>query len=337
MGCGASSLREVGAPQKISESADDKINVSREKEAELKEFARNGMGKNAADSPADAAAGDKERIANRNSKNSLAGNGSKSSSLRMMFNKVGRIQTRDSQTEFASHDQTIIIFDWDDTLMPSSWIRDSPLVDEAGRLRDTAEADPAIQRQLHIFVEQVLCVLALALDLGKVVIVTNARRPWVDMSCRTFLPEARALMRRVPVFYGLELLQAQKSRQRREAPVNLTETKVMAMQQAVTKFYSRYDNQSWKNVVSIGDAFFEHDAIRQVVRERPEYTNDRKCRTKTVKLLDAPTIGGLEVQLKILASWLTKIVEVDDDVSLDFGAKQPMEEQLQTVGKLCDI
>jgi len=155
-----------------------------------------------------------------------------------MFNKVGRIQTRDSQTEFASHDQTIIIFDWDDTLMPSSWIRDSPLVDEAGRLRDTAEADPAIQRQLHIFVEQVLCVLALALDLGKVVIVTNARRPWVDMSCRTFLPEARALMRRVPVFYGLELLQAQKSRQRREAPVNLTETKVMAMQQAHQVLFS---------------------------------------------------------------------------------------------------
>lgn len=163
-----------------------------------------------------------------------------------------------------------------------------------------------------------------------VVIVTNARRPWVDISCRTFLPDVKPLMRKIPVLYGLELIDSGKGKME-EKGIDLTETKVRAMKSAVTKFYSRYENQSWKNVLSIGDAFFEHDAVLQVVRERPEYTGAKKCRVKTVKLLESPSISGLQVQLKILQSWLGSVVTSDKDVSIDFGGNADIGEQLAAV------
>merc|ERR1712216_903728 len=106
-------------------------------------------------------------------------------------------------------------------------------------------------------------------------------------------------------------------------PQMLTESKARAMKAAVSEFYSRYEGQSWKNIISIGDALYEHDSIRQVTRDRPSTRNlpvPKKCRTKTVKLIEGPTVNGLAVQLNIVESWLAKIVKADDDIDIDLSA-----------------
>jgi len=103
----------------------------------------------------------------------------------------------------------------------------------------------------------------------------------------------------------------------------LTETKARAMKTAVTDFYSRYDGQSWKNIISIGDAFFEHDAIRQVTAEHAlNGAVTKKCRTKTLKLLEGPSMNGVLVQLSIIENWLSKIVEFDNNIDIDFSADE---------------
>jgi len=124
--------------------------------------------------------------------------------------------------------------------------------------------------------------------------------------------------------YALELLKDVDHEQvEKEGGCLLTETKARAMKAAVSDFYSRYDNQSWKNMISIGDAFFEHDAIRQVCRERPHQdVPEKRCRTKTIKLLEGPTIAGMVVQLSIVESWLQKIVQFDNDVDIDMSADE---------------
>merc|ERR1719210_1172831 len=96
----------------------------------------------------------------------------------------------------------------------------------------------------------------------------------------------------------------------------LTETKTRAMREAVTEFYSRYPGQSWKNIVSIGDALFEHNAVRQVVSARP---SNKPCRTKTVKLLEGPSIAGMVVQLSIVTNWLPRIIQLDSDIDIDWA------------------
>merc|ERR1712226_1526031 len=68
----------------------------------------------------------------------------------------------------------------------------------------------------------------------------------------------------------------------------LTESKALAMKESLASFYSKYEGQSWKNIITLGDAHFEHDAIKQVVLERPD--QDKRCRLKRIKMVEGPTL-----------------------------------------------
>lgn len=230
-----------------------------------------------------------------------------------------QVRGMNSQANFSKADQTIIIFDWDDTLCPSTAIKRFACFDRKGRPR--AGIDDVLREHLSQLQDQLVPLLQLASQLGKVVLVTNAKRPWVDISCKAFLPAIVDTIKNIPTMYAPELLQKDPSNEGMSMDGLLTETKMRAMKAAVTQFYSRYPGQSWKNIVSIGDALFEHNAVRQVVAEYMPST-EKKCRTKTVKLLDGPTCSGLMIQVSIVSNWLRKIVEADYDVSIDFSADE---------------
>lgn len=236
--------------------------------------------------------------------------------------KISHELTANSQAQFSQPDQTIIIFDWDDTLCPSTWMRKHARFDNKGR---PCRIEPETKMELTMLTDQIIPLLLSAQQLGKVVMVTNARRPWVDTSCKNFLPSVRRHLQELPIIYALELVGEEEVAKDFNGNTGglLTETKARAMKAAVTEFYSRYEGQSWKNVVSVGDALFEHNAIRQVVADRmAEEQTSKKCRTKTIKLLEGPTIAGLVVQLSILESWLPKIVSADKDVDIDLSAEE---------------
>jgi len=234
-----------------------------------------------------------------------------------------RVEGSNSLLEFASPNQTIIIFDWDDTLCPSTILRRGGHVQWAHNGRLMAKVQHDVQKEIRVLAGQVLLLLQAAVSLGQVVIVTNAKRPWVDMACRTFMPELQDILDKIPIMYAIELVQdAEQFQQHPTASKEnvFTETKARAMKEALSNFYSRYPNQSWKNVVSIGDAFFEHDAIRQVTAGRP--CAEKPCRTKTIKMLEGPTIECLVVQLAFVKSWLGRVVELDKGLDIDLSAEE---------------
>jgi len=79
-------------------------------------------------------------------------------------------------------------------------------------------------------------------------------------------------------------------------------------------------------VISIGDSVFERDAVRRVVLNRP--LANKKCRTKTAKLLDEPDIDELIAQVRVVHDALGLMVqhegnldiEIDeDDLKLDLS------------------
>jgi len=239
------------------------------------------------------------------------------SSIRSAFGPTGTKTSADSQLEYADPNQTIIIYDWDDTLCPSTCVKRLAQYDGKGRL--TAKVDKETLSELTMLSDQVLPLLRRSLTMGKVVIVTNAKRPWVDISRGSFLPALKDVLEEIPVIYALELLRDDPPDPEPQPGQLLTATKARAMKAVVSEFYSRYPKQSWKNIVSIGDALFEHDAIRQVVQQRPM---EKPCRTKTVKLLEGPTIAGMVVQLSIVENWLTKIVQMDNNIDIDLSASE---------------
>eukprot|EP00746_Dinoflagellata_sp_MGD_P131312 gnl/MRDRNA2_/MRDRNA2_65103_c0_seq3.p1 gnl/MRDRNA2_/MRDRNA2_65103_c0~~gnl/MRDRNA2_/MRDRNA2_65103_c0_seq3.p1 ORF type:complete len:351 (+),score=58.72 gnl/MRDRNA2_/MRDRNA2_65103_c0_seq3:105-1055(+) len=255
---------------------------------------------------------------------------------------VASITSTCSQVEFAQPDQTVILFDWDDTLCPSHWIRENrPTL---SYFMEAPNEDRFIV-PLNDLQKKVEALLKLALELGKVIIVTNAVAPWVHMSCKNFLPGLLPLVEKIPVIYARSAfemmnLNSPKVPQGKAMPgmydanghdklskVNgLLATqqaeaaspqhwKEVAFDQEISGFYSRYSHQSWKNVISIGDAIFERNALHRVVLHRSNST--KKCRTKTAKLLDDPSIEELIAQVSVLQGCLAMMVEHDGNLDIE--------------------
>jgi len=254
-----------------------------------------------------------------------------------------------SQSEYFKPEQTIILFDWDDTLCPSNWIRENRPALSFFKPAPDEEKYQKPLKELQIHVE---ATLKLAMRMGKVIIVTNAMDPWVDTSCRNFLPALMPLVSQIPVIYARSIFDSQnlssspkarmagaknaalpgmymanganklanynakvamQSQPRDEmAPQRWKE---LAFEQEITGFYSRYQHQSWKNIISIGDSIFERDAVRRVVLNRP--TAQKKCRTKTAKLLDEPRIDELIAQVRVIHDALSLMVQYDGNLDIE--------------------
>merc|ERR1719440_721439 len=116
-----------------------------------------------------------------------------------------------SQSEYFKPEQAITLFDWDDTLCPSNWIRENRPVLSFFK---PAPADEKFQKPLRELQKHVEAVLKLALKLGKVIIVTNAMEPWVETSCRNFLPQLMPYVLDIPVIYARSIFDAYNCEQR---------------------------------------------------------------------------------------------------------------------------
>jgi hypothetical protein len=248
-----------------------------------------------------------------------------------------------SEAEFFNTDQTIILFDWDDTLCPSSWIQLNRREFSVGRTGASKS-----QRLIQELQRQVAALLKAAMTMGKVIIVTNATEPWVTFSCKSFLPQLVGLVSSLPVIYARSVFenQAVESKLKKASStgslglpalnrsaamtgnMGLTaqlskhqlapqKWKEAAFLKEINGFYSRYDKQSWKNILSIGDSVFERDAARQVVTLRP--SADKKCLLKTVKLLDEPSLEELVLQVGLILNTLNKVVHCDSDLSIEIS------------------
>ena len=94
----------------------------------------------------------------------------------------------------------VIIFDWDDTLMSSSWIDPEKLLPT-----DSFAALPAdLQARFAALEEQVGRCLSAAAALGNVVVITNAEAGWVEYSSKRFMPRLQPLLRPAPPWHDAE-------------------------------------------------------------------------------------------------------------------------------------
>jgi len=173
---------------------------------------------------------------------------------------------RNSQETYAEKTQTIVIFDWDDTLFPTTFIRHDLGLSVRKTLRDQnlrPEMMSQVQTTLAKAAGAVDQLLRLADKRGKVVIVTLAKSPWVTDSCRYFYPGIGELIEKL----GIQIVYAQEGEQVEYSKVNMmaeeqfetfwAEMKGKAIARALSEFYSQYEGQSWKNIISLGDSDFE--------------------------------------------------------------------------------
>lgn len=240
-----------------------------------------------------------------------------------------------SDCQFAEPSQTMIMFDWDDTLFPTT------------ELCDRRQAlDPVV---LGVWQDALCRYLEQACELSDaVLIITNSRRPWVDRCIDEFVPGLRKLFdreHRAPkVVYARERLPERRTRKaqcmnlrpvrirtvdleeltQEEVDEELTFAKYEAMRQEVSRFYSLYPGQSWKNIVSLGDMPYERDAVQEVAF-RHVSEGKENLRLKTMILPTEPTLSEITLRLQFCTQLMLAYVRFDGCFDLDLrGAADPL-------------
>jgi len=191
--------------------------------------------------------------------------------------------------------ETVIIFDWDDTLLASSY-----LSGRGYKLDSNVEKNSDVEIQLRELEQSVINVLSVAMSYGPVHVVTNAETGWVQLSANKFMPNV------APILSKLSVVSARSTYEQLfpEAPVKW---KQCAFQEKISALVCE-DKE--KNVISFGDSHVEREAVRAVTKGMA------RTRTKSVKFAERPSMEQLRRQIELVTNCFQYIFHHDADLDL---------------------
>lgn len=231
-----------------------------------------------------------------------------------------------SHDNFSAPEQTIVVIDWDDTLFPTTWLTED--LDVA--VGEPIPEDAKIRGQFAECIKRAADFLRCVCEHSRYVsIVTLAKSPWVENCIDSFAPELGRTVKElgIRVCYARDSANSETEYDKHDFQSNeeramyWTSVKAKAIGMECKRCYSQYPGQTWKNVISFGDSDFERQGTKDVVKQwcadnaRTAY---QLPRTKTVKFLDDPTCDEVADQLKMLSSWIARLVAQDRGFSIDF-------------------
>jgi hypothetical protein len=194
----------------------------------------------------------------------------------------------------------IIIFDFDDTLLPSSFLYQNKC------LSLDANVPNSVQEQLNIISDAVVNLLTVACESSSLVsIITNSETGWVELSSQKFLP------RIVPLISKILVLSA-RSKYEKAHP----NSPIMWKKDAFRSILSHQDSSVFKNILNFGDSSVEREAILDY---KKEVTNSL---VKVVKLVERPSIEQLRAQLDLIVKCFSHLVSYDQDLDLMLTIKE---------------
>lgn len=189
--------------------------------------------------------------------------------------------------------ETFFIFDWDDTVLPSTWVQRQGL-----RLDSGSQPTPAHREALAEVAAIVGNTLQLARQHGTVVLVTNAERGWIELSCQKFMPTL------APMLENVKLVSARTTYEGSKAPSPL-DWKLRAFEHQIEHFYGSdalFDPAQRKNVFSLGDSVHEREALMRATSELPN------CHPKSLKFVERPDISQICKQHELITGCFDRIV-----------------------------
>lgn len=196
---------------------------------------------------------------------------------------------------------TLIIFDWDDTLFPTTWLQRQGMLSAGVGLGSMQLA------QLENIAAFARSTLETAAQIGKVVIITNAERGWVEKSCTKFMPSLVKLLKTIDIV---------SARTAYEQPEQMpADWKRLAFEQEIDFFYEPSHPDQYLNIISLGDSHHEVNALKSVANRVP------KSFRKSIKLLELPSIDQLLQQHEFLLSCLLDVAEHHGDLDVEIGAE----------------
>jgi len=143
--------------------------------------------------------------------------------------------------------QSIIIFDWDDTLLCTSFLNSR---------EDAMEIQSKnVLAQLKSLEEAVVRLINAAMNLGSTYIITNAMRGWVEYSSSIWTPGVLSVLEQVKAISA-------RSEYEHKHPNNYHQWKV----EAFLEMTKQFDTRTITNLICLGDSYIEIDAAHTLAK-----------------------------------------------------------------------
>lgn len=181
-------------------------------------------------------------------------------------------------------DSKLVIFDWDDTLFPTSYLNELKYIQNNMLTEHVSDTPQDLMKKLTDY--ETTCVetldLAWKLSGGNIVIVTNGDVGWVSKSGDLFLRKVCNWLRK----HCIQVVSA-RSLYENEFPDEIEKWKTAAF---MVLCKERFRNNSSFNLLSVGDSDYEEIATRHVCTVAPNAI----C--KSTKMVEHPTLEQLSHQ-----------------------------------------
>ena len=195
--------------------------------------------------------------------------------------------------------ETVIIFDWDDTLLCTSFINPQGVYQHV-------DLGNAVQQQIRQLEQTSKRMLELAVTFGRVYILTNAAEGWVEFSCNRFMPEVLPILDKIIVISA-------RAKYESKFPGDVPKWKLHAFLET----QSELTNGNMKNVIALGDSMMEMDAAHHLAMKF------QKALIKTVKFREFPKPNELVKQLNLVISKFDDIINNVRNLTIRLEKKQP--------------
>ena len=172
---------------------------------------------------------------------------------------------------------SLIIFDWDDTLLCTTFLTPKGYFDEDIQLNDK---DKEKVQKLEI---SVLNLLEISVAKGDVYIITNAGPGWVEFSAEKFYPNLRKVLKKIKIISARGFYE-------KEYPNNSREWKI----QTFLNLQKDLNTQLVTNIICCGDSVFEMEAGKILA------SKFKQAYIKTIKFRESPKPEELNKQLRLV-------------------------------------
>ena len=193
----------------------------------------------------------------------------------------------------------LIIFDWDDTLLPTSFLVSKNMIDKDKKLN---EKDQGKLNKLEILVKNLL---TLTLSKGEVYIITNAGEGWVEESATNYYPNLKEILDKI------EVISARKDYEKKY-PEN---TKLWKIRAFLT-LKSRVNEELITNMVCLGDSVFEMEAGKILA------SSFIHAVIKTIKFMENPKPEELIKQLNLVLNQFNSIFSSSKNLTVRVEKKR---------------
>ena len=140
---------------------------------------------------------------------------------------------------------SLIIFDWDDTLLPTTFLTQGGIFNENLLLSDND------QKKIEKLEKSALKLLNMALTKGDVYIITNAGVGWVEFSAKKFYPSVCEILPKIQIISA-------RGEWEKDYPGDSRRWKI----QTFLSLKAKLDTKLVTNIICLGDSLFEIEAGR---------------------------------------------------------------------------